>query len=312
MKSSDRRLKILLMLQSRRKEITINFLADYFKVSRRTIFRDLNALQAIEVPVSYEPGAGYSVPRGYSVPPLMFTPKEIATILVGLSFVKSQQDKKLNEDARAAQLKIHSALPGELKSVFDSLESTIIVDPYLFYSPNKTEGVDWYTIALAITNHSVISFIYRDGQKRTINPYLLVYFSDHWNVIGKNRDHRQIRNYRLEHIKDLEVSAVTFSTNEVPKSASTLIFRSEEALTQIELLIENDIWAEFVRTFPSKIDNYEQTSAGVKVQFKFDNLDFMNNWLLRFGDRVTLLSPEKLRKQRRAMAKKMARLAGGP
>ena len=44
--------------------------------------------------------------KGYKIPPLMFTSKELATVMVGLNFVKSQIDNSLAEDAEGVELKI--------------------------------------------------------------------------------------------------------------------------------------------------------------------------------------------------------------
>src|SRR5690606_306579 len=106
MKSQERRLKILLLLQSRRKNLGVNDLADYFGVSRRTIFRDLNFISEMDVPIAHDSIDGYSIPKGNSIPPLMFTDKEISVIMIGLSFLKSQTDHGMVEDAKSVQLKI--------------------------------------------------------------------------------------------------------------------------------------------------------------------------------------------------------------
>ena len=116
-KSSERRMKLILMLQDSRKRLTVDKLAETFGVSRRTIFRDLNALSEINVPVTWERYSGYGIMPGYKVPPLMFTSKELATIMVGLNFVKSQVDQQLVEDAKGVELKI----PALIRSCYASL-----------------------------------------------------------------------------------------------------------------------------------------------------------------------------------------------
>ena len=46
--------------------------------------------------------------KGYKIPPLMFTSKELATVMVGLNFVKSQINKDLAEYAEGVELKIRN------------------------------------------------------------------------------------------------------------------------------------------------------------------------------------------------------------
>lgn len=105
MKSSERRLKLMLLLQKPGDKLTVDEIAKKFGVSRRTIFRDFNALQEINVPVTWDKYAGYGMMKGYKIPPLMFSEKELATIIVGLNFVKTQIDNGLTEDAEGLSSK---------------------------------------------------------------------------------------------------------------------------------------------------------------------------------------------------------------
>ena len=104
MNSSERRLKLMLLLQQPGEKLTVEQIAEKFGVSRRTIFRDFNALQEINIPVTWDKYAGYGIMKGYKIPPLMFTSKELATVMVGLNFVKSQIDNGLVEDAEGVRL----------------------------------------------------------------------------------------------------------------------------------------------------------------------------------------------------------------
>ena len=183
MKSQERRLKILLLLQSRRKNLGVNELAEYFGVSRRTIFRDLNFISDMDVPIAHDKVDGYSIPKGYSIPPLMFTDKEISVIMIGLSFLKSQTDSGMVDDAKSVQLKIENVVPEALRGLIRTMDQSIIVDPYLKKNKNTESGADWYAISNCISNYNRISFKYNNvNTLRMVNPYYLVFFSDLWNV----------------------------------------------------------------------------------------------------------------------------------
>lgn len=94
MNSSERRLKLMLLLQQPGKNKTVNELAEHFGVSRRTIFRDFNALEEINVPVTWDRYSGYGLIEGYKIPPLMFTSKELEPSWLGLilSNLRSTRD----------------------------------------------------------------------------------------------------------------------------------------------------------------------------------------------------------------------------
>ena len=66
---------ILIQLQTKR-IVTASELANKFNISKRTIYRDLKALEHSGVPILTEEGKGYTLMEGYKVPPVMFTEKQ--------------------------------------------------------------------------------------------------------------------------------------------------------------------------------------------------------------------------------------------
>jgi predicted DNA-binding transcriptional regulator YafY len=72
-------------LRARKSGVTAEELADRFGVSVRTIYRDLDALGDAGLPLLSERGrgGGYALERGYTLPPVNFTPRE-AAVLVAL------------------------------------------------------------------------------------------------------------------------------------------------------------------------------------------------------------------------------------
>jgi predicted DNA-binding transcriptional regulator YafY len=306
MNSTERRLKIFLLLQSKKKDINASYLSEYFGVSRRTIFRDLNTLkEQLEVPVDYYEGEGYVLPRGFSIPPLMFNPKEISTIMVGLSFVKSQQDAQMIEDAKAVELKIQNVVPSELRNLMNVLDKYLVIDPYLRYGIEKNKGGDWYTIANAIAQNIVLKFNYGSPETRTFHPYLLVYYSDHWNVIGYNTDRKALRNYKIDLIDNLQITRENFVPLEISNNPEKLIFRGDAGAHKIELLVSKEVWTNFKRTLPAEIISYEEKIDEIYCKFDFDNISYINEWLLRFGESVKILQPNSLMDAKKALLVKM-------
>lgn len=309
MNSSERRLKLMLLLQQPGKKKTVKELAEQFGVSRRTIFRDFNALQEINVPVTWDRYSGYGLIDGFKVPPLMFTSKELATIMVGLNFVKSQVDEGLVEDARGVELKIKEVLPDELKDFMTSLEGRTIVDPYLRFGGKKRRGGSWYLISSAIAQQKRLQFKYTtksgDTDIRKIDPYILVFYEDHWNVIGKSHLRGDIRNFILESIDDVLILEENY-TLKSELDIEALIFRSEESSHSIIVWVEKSEIERLEGNLPAKIINRKAVnSKKIKVEFEFDNLDFINEWLLQFGSKIKIEAPKELVEKRRSLLKEM-------
>lgn len=303
-------MKLILMLQDSKKRVTVDKLAETFDVSRRTIFRDLNSLSELNVPVTWERYSGYGVMPGYKIPPLMFTSRELATIMVGLNFVKSQVDRQLVEDAKGVELKISHVLPDELRDFMESLGERTVVDPYFQFGTEKKEGGNWYLVSSAIAQNRSVSFSYQNkgdqsATRRNIDPYLLVFFHDHWNVIGYSHKRRDIRNFILDRMQEISISEENFVQNE-KMDIEALIFRSDGSEHLVNVLVHTSVFKRFQAHLPTKIIKQEGLNTEkIKVSFKFDNLTYINEWLLRFGDKVEVMSPDSLISMRRELLERM-------
>lgn len=309
MKSSERRLKLMLLLQKPGEKLTVEEIAKKFEVSRRTIFRDFNALQEINVPVTWDKYAGYGMMKGYKIPPLMFSEKELATIIVGLNFVKTQIDSGLSEDAEGVELKIKNVLPIELKDFMNSLSRKTVIDPFQKYGGIKRDGGDWYTLSSAISQELRVEFVYESGkgeQKiRKVDPYILVYFEDHWNMIGRSHLRGEERNFRLDRMSEVKILNEKFELKS-KIDIEGLIFRSNESEQKIIVVLDDAAVNRFRANLPAKIfKETSQKSKKIKIEFFFDNLDFINQWLLQFGAELKVEAPKELKKMRSTLLKKM-------
>lgn len=308
-------MKMILMLQESKKKLTVDDLAEKFGVSRRTIFRDFNVLSEINVPVTWDQYSGYGVMDGYKIPPLMFNSQELATIMVGLNFVKSQVDKTLVEDARGVELKIKNILPDELKEFMESLDDRTVVDPFLHFGHQKKEGGNWYLVSSAISQKKSMTFSYHsksDGKitERKIDPYLLVFYRDHWNVIGFSHKRDAVRNFVLDRMENVKILGENFE----PKGeidVEALIFGSNKSGQKVEVLVDESAVRAFKANLPTKIlKQITISNKLIKVEFHFDNLDFLNEWLLQFGDKVKVEHPKVLIDKRKELLEKMMSQVG--
>jgi predicted DNA-binding transcriptional regulator YafY len=71
-------------LRARRTGVTAAALAERFGVTLRTIYRDLEALQDAGMPIRADRGrgGGYALDKGYQLPPVNFTAREAALLVV--------------------------------------------------------------------------------------------------------------------------------------------------------------------------------------------------------------------------------------
>jgi predicted DNA-binding transcriptional regulator YafY len=307
--STERVMKMFSLMQSSTKRLTVNELATLFGVSRRTIFRDLNKLEAIGLPITHDPVEGYGVMKEFRIPPIQFNPKELSTLMVGIQFVKAQVNQSLSEDATMVESKIRQVINPELRAFMDVMAERMVIDPSMTFQSEKQKGGDWYTLSGAIASQKTITFSYRNKkgitEDRKVDPYLLVFYTDHWNLIGYSHERESIRNYILEKVTNLVVTDENYAPK-VKLDARALIFDSESTETMVEVYVHSKALKRFSANLPTKIIKSNPESAKmIKVTFGFDNLDYLNEWLLQFGADVKVNSPKELVTKRQELLHKM-------
>src|SRR4051794_10607542 len=122
----DRALAILLLLRSG-KTLSATDLARRFEVSTRTIYRDIETLSAVGVPVYAEMGraGGFRLLPGYFLPPVMFTTGEAVSLLLGMALLRSLRATPYAADLEHAEQKLLAAVPDHLRAVL--LEAQTII-----------------------------------------------------------------------------------------------------------------------------------------------------------------------------------------
>src|SRR6516225_11545026 len=101
MRRADRLFEIIQRLRSASRPLTAAMLAEELEVTMRTVYRDIAALQARRVPIEGAPGIGYLLPKGFDLPPLMFTMEEVEAIVVGARLTRRTGDHGLQQAAES-------------------------------------------------------------------------------------------------------------------------------------------------------------------------------------------------------------------
>src|SRR5690348_869018 len=124
MNRTDRLLAIVLELQGKGRQRAED-LARTFETSKRTIYRDIQALGESGVPLISTPGHGYSLMPGYFLPPLSFSTEEATMLLLGSDFMAQNFDAQYRAAAQSASRKIIGVLPSKLRDEVEYLQSSI-------------------------------------------------------------------------------------------------------------------------------------------------------------------------------------------
>ena len=119
MPNTATRLITLIMLLQREPNQKAIDLAKELGVSVRSLHRYMSMLDELGIPVYSErgPHGGFSLVRGYKIPPLVFTPEEAVAVYLGTSMVDEVWGRLYREAACGALAKLDNVLPYEQRHV---------------------------------------------------------------------------------------------------------------------------------------------------------------------------------------------------
>src|SRR5205807_9050157 len=127
MSRAQRLLDLIQLLRGYRRPVSGAVLAEALGISLRTLYRDIETLNAQGAQIDGEPGVGYVLRPGFMLPPLMLSEEEIEAIVLGSRWVADRTDAALSVAARSALAKISVVLPLDLEDGLDT--SAILLGP---------------------------------------------------------------------------------------------------------------------------------------------------------------------------------------
>lgn len=222
MRRADRLFEIIQQIR-RGRVVTARKLAQRLEVSERTIYRDICDLIVSGVPIDGEAGVGYSMRKGYDLPPLMFSEDELEALVFGARIVQNWSDSEMARSADAAIGKIEAVVPTHLRR--------LIGDASLWSPGNKQQEPLTFDLAhlrAAIRARRKVRLRYRDEKgaetRRTIHPLMLCFYGPFWLAGAWCELRNDFRFFQLDRMRQVEFLADTFAS-EPGRTAADLLRR---------------------------------------------------------------------------------------
>lgn len=295
MNKTDRLLAIVLELQVKKTQ-TAEQLANTFEVSKRTIYRDIEALCETGVPLIAKQGEGYSLPDTYFLPPISFTVDEITLILLGLDFIKSSFDKDYEKIAFSAENKIMVILSEDLKSraeilkeKFTLLSQSEIQNRETFYKDTFKE------LRSAILKNKVINFDYYSKKAlktRKVLPYKLIHLNNTWYLPAYCLAQKAMRNFRIDRIEQLKVLEETFSTTFFSNIDTS---HQDNRTLSAKVHFDNSVKRWLKEDNFYYLETFEEFEEYLEVTLKYREPNDVLPWLLSWKSNVKVIEPESLK-----------------
>jgi predicted DNA-binding transcriptional regulator YafY len=294
----------------------VEAMAQECRVSRRTVFRDLNLLREAGVPLHFdEQQQRYRIPGTYYLPPTNFTPDEALALIVLCHDMGNGGGLPFFGPARSAAIKLESALPGRLRQQLHDLSEAVQIQPPP-RNPLAGQRPIYEQLLDAVSARRAVRIVYDSltewKQIRTkLNPYRLLFSRRSWYAIGRSSMHRGVRTFNVGRILSLQPTEDQFK---IPRG-----FSVERYLGNAwHLIPEPGPDRQVVVRFSKKVARNVAEVAWHKTQ----QLDFSPDgsltyratvsglgeiawWILGYGDQAEVLEPAELR---RSIAEHAARM----
>jgi len=302
MNRTDRLLAIILELQAKRQQRAED-LAVTFETSKRTIYRDIQALAEAGVPLISTPGKGYALVEGYFLPPIRFTINEATMLLLGSELMAQSFDAEYRQAATVASRKIDTLLPPS-----EQLRVAELRDRIRFIATNidaQADKSDYLRILRqAILTGNVVRFRYQarhseSESQRDVSPYSLAHVNNTWQLIGYCHLRHDMRVFRVSRLTELRVLAQQFDRTRYDADWQQIQLRLAAPQHPIVAKLLFDInmirWIQEDPFF--YISERTETAAGILVTLRAPDVNAVLQWILGWGHHIRMIEPASLRDQ---------------
>ena len=312
-----RLLKLLGLLQGGR-GYNAHALAQACEVSRRTIFRDLDALRSAGVPLVYDRDSGhFHIPGTYFLPPTNFTAEEALAVLVLCHELGDDAHLPFYSAARTAAVKLDNNLPRRLRELLRSVSGSVRIK---MRATNRMQGQEtvYQQLLGAVSERKAVrigydSFAERKLISTKLNPYRLLFSGHSWYAIGRSSLHRSCRTFNVRRIASLErlsdsfLVPANFTVERYLRNAWHLIPErgpDHEVAVQFKPMVARNV-AEVAWHHTQSTELLDDGSLLFRATVS--GIGEISWWILGYGDQAEVLAPPELRELVASRARNMAR-----
>ena len=289
----DRQIGILsILLQKER--VKVKELSEKFEVSTRTIARDIDDINAAGIPIVSERGqsGGISVMEGFKLDKTLLTSLEMQGIIAGLKGLDSvcgtsryrQLMEKLSPDAVQVN---------DIIIDLSSWDKTAVADKIEF-------------VRTAINGCEKISFTYYSPSGdscRTIEPYSLIFQWSNWYVWGWCESRGDYRMFKLTRLAELRLAGEKFERRDVPEYSCDKL-RHTKGEIEARVRFDKSVKWRIIDEFGTELPEFEEDGSA-QVVFTWSDVPSFYQYILSFGDKAEIISPDKYRREFGELLKRM-------
>lgn len=278
---NERLFGIIYILLSK-KTVTAKELAEYFEVSTRTIYRDIDILSSFNIPIYMTKGknGGISLLENYKLDKMLLTDEEQKELLFSIEGI----DKMTNHD-----------LFKKMKAFFAKDETSWFEVDLSTWGDTNIHKNHFELLKQAILKKNIIEFYYYNssGQKsnRVVEPLKLCFKYNAWYLYAYDRDKKNERFFKLTRMKEINVIHEIFY-----REAKMKTIKYQETTNKIKLVLEikKDMAYRVYDEFDEK--NIEVLENGdFIIHVYLPENEWLYGYILSFGEYAKVIEPLKVK-----------------
>jgi predicted DNA-binding transcriptional regulator YafY len=307
----SRQWRLIQRLARSRAGVGLDELADDLECHRRTVYRDLDALQFAGFPVLSERRDGkvfYRFLDNFKLGDVPFTPDEILSLAFGEDLLRTLEGTVFHDSIRSALEKIRASLGPELSEYLARLGESFRVLP----GPHGDYAALRDTIRVlneCVLDRRTVRIRYRTGgdtkreRARELDPYRVWYRAGALYVVGHDHLSNETRTFAVGRVRSIERTDQRFK---VPASFDFDAWTGasfgviHEPPMRVRILFDPR-WADWVaeRTW-HPTQKLERKGRSLELTMEVGGAAEVRSWVLSFGAGAEVLEPEALREEVRA------------
>ncbi len=264
-----------------KKTITAKELAEYFGVSIRTIYRDVDVLSTAKIPVYMNKGKGGGIRllEDFVLDKSILTDEEQNQILFAL---QGMQQMRVSGEKDILE---------KMSMLFQKNKANWIEVDLSNWSNVEGQDKTFELIRKAVLEKKVLQFVYYNSKgeekNRQAEP-LQIYFKDKaWYLKAFARDAQDYRFFKMARMRNIEILDENFE-RELPEIIEKKVdFKIVNLTLQISRNLAYRVYDEFEKENITKMLN-----GDFLVNVEFPENDWVYGYILSFGEEAKVISPE--------------------
>lgn len=303
MAKAQRLIELMITINAK-KDFTVGELAKEFCVSKRTILRDLQALEEAGFPLYSEVGAagGYHILKERILPPIAFSENEAKAIFFACQALQFYRDLPFEQETISVLKKFLNCLPLDIQNSITQLQNKVV-----FWIPDRhCESPLLKEIVLVIENRRAATIRYSSEHAesvRTIIPVGLYAMNGLWYCPAYCTAVNQIREFRVDRIQEI-IAQEPYPKGKYPIPASVQEYlEKSQAGNDCRIKIQlTNLGVKRCETEVLLAKGLKRLPAGggiIDMKICHAALEWVADYFLSFGSNATVLEPAELTERMR-------------